>query len=178
MTKSRSHELTKRPTKHRRGNLVTRQHTYSVTVDWTGNRGPGTSAYGSYARDHTISAGTKPEIAGSSDPTFRGDPGRWNPEELLVAAISACHQLWYLHLCADVGIAVLSYRDQAQGTMVEDPAGGKFTRVMLRPQVTVRPNDDLELAKRLHRDAHTKCYIANSVNFPIECDPDIMAAQR
>ena len=154
-----------------------KHHTYSVTVDWTGNLGLGTSAYDSYARHHTISAGTKPDIAGSSDPTFRGDSDRWNPEELLVAAISACHKLWYLHLCADAGIAVISYRDHAQGSMIEDPAGGKFTRVVLSPQVTVRPGDDMELAKRLHHDAHTKCYIANSVNFPVECDPDIKAAQ-
>jgi organic hydroperoxide reductase OsmC/OhrA len=154
-----------------------KHHTYSVTVEWTGNLGSGTSAYDSYARNHTISAGAKPDIAGSSDPAFRGDSARWNPEELLVAAISACHKLWYLHLCADAGIAVISYRDHAQGTMTEDPAGGKFTRVVLRPQVTVRPSDDIELAKRLHHDAHSKCYIANSVNFPVECDPDVKAAQ-
>jgi organic hydroperoxide reductase OsmC/OhrA len=175
MTKSRGHEQRNKSMKR---NLVRKQHTYEVTVDWTGNRGPGTSAYDTYARDHTISAGAKPDIAGSSDPAFRGDPARWNPEELLVAAISACHKLWYLHLCADAGIAVLSYCDHAQGTMVEDPAGGMFAHVVLRPQVTVRPGDDMELARRLHHDAHSKCYIANSVNFPIECEPDVMAAQQ
>jgi organic hydroperoxide reductase OsmC/OhrA len=148
-----------------------------VSVQWTGNRGPGTSTYDGYARDHTIKAGSKPDIAGSSDPAFRGDPGRWNPEELLVAAISACHKLWYLHLCADAGIAVLSYRDDAEGTMVEDEAGGKFARVILRPHVTVSPSDDTERAKRLHHDAHAKCYIANSISFPVECDPVIIAAQ-
>jgi organic hydroperoxide reductase OsmC/OhrA len=118
---------------------VRTQRTYRVTVNWTGNRGPGTSTYDGYARDHTIRAGSKPDIPGSSDPAFRGDHGRWNPEELLVAAVSACHKLWYLHLCADAGIAVLSYRDDAEGTMVEDEAGGKLTHVILRPQVTVRP---------------------------------------
>jgi organic hydroperoxide reductase OsmC/OhrA len=155
---------------------MNRQHTYRVIVDWTGNRGPGTSSYEGYARDHTISAGAKPAIAGSSDPAFRGDPARWNPEDLLVAALSGCHQLWYLHLCADAGIAVVTYRDQAEGTMVEGPQGGKFTRVVLRPKVTVRPGDDTELAKRLHHDAHVRCNIANSVNFPVECEPDIAAA--
>ena len=150
---------------------MSKQHTYRVTVDWTGNRGPGTAAYDSYARDHTISAGVKPDIAGSSDPAFHGDPGRWNPEELLVAAISACHKLWYLHLCADAGIAVLSYRDQAQGRMIEDPAGGRFTRVVLRPQVTVRPGDDMELARRLHHDAHTS--VSSPIqSLPVECEPD------
>jgi organic hydroperoxide reductase OsmC/OhrA len=157
---------------------VRTQRIYNVTVHWTGNRGPGTSTYDGYARDHTIRAGSKPDIPGSSDPAFRGDHGRWNPEELLVAAVSACHKLWYLHLCADAGIAVLSYRDDAEGTMVEDEAGGKLTHVILRPQVTVRPGDDTERAKRLHYDAHTRCNIARSVNFPIECDPDIVAAQR
>jgi organic hydroperoxide reductase OsmC/OhrA len=157
---------------------VKKQRTYAVAVHWTGNRGSGTSTYGSYGRDHTIKAGSKPDIAGSSDPAFRGDPGRWNPEELVVAALSACHKLWYLHLCADAGIAVLDYRDDAEGTVVEDASGGKFARVILRPHVTVRPGDDTERAKRLHHDAHAKCYIASSVNFPVECDPVIIAAPR
>jgi organic hydroperoxide reductase OsmC/OhrA len=149
-----------------------------VSVQWTGNRGPGTSTYDAYARDHAIRAGSKPDIPGSSDPAFRGDPGRWNPEELLVAAVSACHKLWYLHLCANAGIAVLSYRDDAEGTMVEDEAGGKLSRVILRPQVNIRSGDDTERAKQLHHDAHAKCYIARSVNFPIECEPDITAAPQ
>src|SRR5690348_899974 len=120
-----------------------REHLYRVAIEWTGNRGTGTSDYGAYGRDHTIRAGAKPPIPGSSDPAFRGDAARWNPEDLLVAALSACHKLWYLHLCAVNGVAVLAYRDEAIGSMVEDTAtGGHFTRVVLRPHVTVRPSDD------------------------------------
>ena len=101
-----------------------RQHTYRTTLEWIGNKGSGTSDCRAYGRDHTIHSGIKPAIAGSSDPAFRGDPGRWNPEELLLAALSACHKLAYLHLCATYGIAVTAYRDEAEGVMVEDPEGG------------------------------------------------------
>ena len=146
-------------------------HTYTVRIEWRGNRGSGTSGYRDYGREHTISAGAKPDIAGSSDPLFRGNADRWNPEELLVAAAAACHKLWYLHLCADAGIAVQRYTDEAVGTMVEDTQGGRFTRIVLRPRVAIRAGDDAELATRLHHQAHAKCYIANSVNFPIECEP-------
>jgi organic hydroperoxide reductase OsmC/OhrA len=151
-----------------------REHHYEVKVEWTGNHGTGTTDYRAYGRDHTISAGSKPNIGGSSDPAFRGDNTRWNPEDLLVAALSACHMLWYLHLCSVNGIAVAEYIDNAYGCMVEDPnTGGHFTKVILVPSVTVHAADDVELALRLHRDAHAKCFIANSVNFPVEVRPVI-----
>ena len=150
---------------------MAKEHHYTVTVEWTGNRGTGTSGYRAYGREHVITAEGKPPIAGSSDPAFRGDAGRWNPEELLLASLSACHKLWYLHLCADAGIAVSAYRDEAAGTMVEDAdGGGRFSRVVLRPLVTVRAGDDADLALRLHHDAHAKCYVGNSVNFPVEIE--------
>jgi len=149
-----------------------RTHRYVVSVDWTGNEGVGTSSYTSYKRDHVIASGQKPVIQGSSDPSFRGDAGRWNPEELLVAALSACHKLWYLHLCSANGIAVTSYSDQACGTMEEDEAGGgRFVHVKLRPMVTICHGQDRGLASRLHHDANARCFIANSVNFQVEHDP-------
>jgi organic hydroperoxide reductase OsmC/OhrA len=150
------------------------EHTYKVEVEWIGNRGTGTSDYRAYGRDHTINAGAKPIIPGSADPAFRGDAGRWNPEDLVVAALSACHKLWYLHLCSVAGVGVLAYRDEASGTVAEDATtGGRFTRVVLRPHVTVRPGDDIALAERLHANAHAKCFVANSVNFPVEHEPFI-----
>lgn len=149
------------------------EHHYNVSVEWTGNQGTGTSGYREYSRDHVIRTGSKPDIAGSSDPAFRGDATRWNPEDLFLASISACHKLWYLHLCADAGIHVLSYLDEAHGTMVESQAGGRFTEVVLRPRVVIRAGDDRELAATLHHSAHEKCYIANSVNFPVRCEPTI-----
>ena len=116
------------------------------------------------------------EIAGSSDPAFRGDPARWNPEELLLASVSACHKLWYLHFCAVSGVVVTDYVDHAEGTMVTEPEGdGRFTEIVLKPQVTIGAGD-AALAEKLHHDAHEKCFIANSVNFPIRCEAAVTAA--
>ena len=143
-------------------------HHYRLAVEWTGNRGTGTSGYRDYERSHVISAAGKPDIAGSSDPAFRGDAARWNPEELLLASASACHKLWYLHLCADAGIVVTAYVDHAEATM----NGDRFERIVLRPRVTISAGDR-ELAARLHHQAHEECYIAKSVNFAIDCEPSI-----
>jgi organic hydroperoxide reductase OsmC/OhrA len=152
-----------------------RTHTYRVTIDWTGNRGVGTADYRAYGRDYLIRAAGKLGIDGSSDPAFRGDKARWNPEELLVASVSACHQLWYLHLCAVAGIPVLTYSDDAEGSMVEQADGsGQFAQVTLRPQIRIPPEADLARALHLHHEAHAKCFIANSVNFPILCEPRII----
>ena len=150
---------------------MSRAHTYEVRVRWTGNRGTGTSGYRNYGRDHLIEAGTKPAIEGSSDPAFRGDAERYNPEELLVASVSACHMLWYLHLCATAGITVTGYEDDPLGTMAEDADGGRFTSVVLRPRIALSAGADRERASALHAEAHRKCFIANSVTFPIECEP-------
>jgi organic hydroperoxide reductase OsmC/OhrA len=152
------------------------EHAYAVRVEWTGNRGEGTSTYRAYDRAHAITAPGKPVLLGSSDPAFRGDPARYNPEELLVASLSACHMLWYLHLCADAGIVVTAYHDDASGTMVETPeGGGRFAEVVLRPTVTLRPEDDAALANALHERAHELCFIARSVNFPVRCEPRLVA---
>lgn len=163
--------------------MSSRTHSYSVSVTWTGNRGSGTSGYRDYDRNHEVSAGEAPAhaapgrprlIEGSSDPAFRGDPGRWNPEQLLTASLSQCHLLWYLHLCAVAGVVVTGYADDAVGTMQEDPdSGGRFTEVVLRPRVTVSSPDMIDKATSLHRDAHEKCFIANSVTFPVRHEPVI-----
>ncbi|MDJ0609640.1 MAG: OsmC family protein, partial [Kiloniellales bacterium] len=114
-------------------------------------------------------------IEGSSDPAFLGDPARHNPEDLLVAALSACHMLWYLHLCAVKGVVVTAYRDAAEGTMLEEPRKGRFTEVILRPEVTITAESDAERARQLHERAHAECFIANSVNFPVRCEPEIVS---
>ena len=157
--------------------MAGRQHGYAVTVQWTGNSGEGTKSYRSYGRQHEIKASGKPPIPGSADPAFRGDGARWNPEELLVAALSTCHKLWYLHLCSDAGVVVLAYRDQATGTMEETADGaGQFVEVTLNPQVTIAADSDEETAARLHHDASAKCFIARSVNFPVHHEPRIVQA--
>jgi organic hydroperoxide reductase OsmC/OhrA len=151
-----------------------KRHTYTCSLTWTGNRGEGTTSYGAYARDHVLSGPGKPDLAGSSDPAFRGDAARYNPEELLVGSLASCHMLWYLHLCADAGVTVLAYRDAPVGSMVEDRAkGGHFTKVVLHPRVTIAKDADAAKAHALHESAHAKCFIANSVNFPVTCEPEI-----
>jgi organic hydroperoxide reductase OsmC/OhrA len=146
-----------------------KQHNYEIPVEWTGNTGEGTKTYRSYNRNYKISAAGKPEILGSSDPSFRGDPSRYNPEDLLVASLSACHMLSYLHLCAVNHITVLEYRDAALGLMEENTDGSaQFTHVTLRPTVTIATGDDEAKAKALHAQAHHLCFIARSVNFPVD----------
>lgn len=150
-----------------------RQHEYEVRVEWTGNRGSGTSGYKAYDRDHVISAGTKRPIEGSADPEFFGNPARWNPEDLLVASVSACHKLWYLHLSVAAGMTVTSYVDAALGQMTEEASGGgHFTGIELRPVVTIAPGGDATVATALHDDARRMCFVANSMNFPVTCRPE------
>jgi organic hydroperoxide reductase OsmC/OhrA len=147
-------------------------HAFEVSVAWTGNNGEGTSAYTAYERAHEISSEGKPAIPGSSDPAFRGDKSRYNPEELLIASLSACHMLWYLHLCADAHIVVTAYEDKASGTMtLRTDGGGHFTEVTLKPSVTIKEGCDPGLAEELHHRAHHLCFIANSVNFPVSVEP-------
>lgn len=153
-----------------------RNHTYATVVTWTGNQGTGTSGYRDYGRDHELSAQGPATIAGSSDPAFRGDPSRWNPEQLLVGSLSQCHMLWFLHLCAEAGVVVTAYADNAVGTMTEGGMSGHFTEVVLRPEVTVASPDMAETAQSLHADAHKACFIANSVNFPVRQEPTVKTA--
>ncbi len=148
-----------------------KQHSYQVQVDWTGNDGDGTRTYKGYRRDHVINAPGKSPIHGSSDPAFRGDATRYNPEELLVASLSSCHMLWYLHLCAVNHVIVVDYQDQASGVMRENEDGsGSFVQVVLRPIVTIAAGDTAR-ASELHEEAHHLCFIARSVNFPVEILP-------
>ncbi len=149
---------------------MARTHTYDITTTWTGNRGAGTSDYRAYGRDHDLDAHGRPTLAASSDPAFRGEADRWNPELLLVAALSDCHLLAYLHLCAVNGVVVTGYRDEAIGTMEQVGDGGRFTEVVLRPIVRVADESMIERANALHHDAHASCFIASSVNFPVRTE--------
>ena len=152
------------------------RHSFTVTVEWTGNRGTGTANYRAYSRDHDIRGAGKQAIPGSSDPAFRGDPARYNPEELLIASLSSCHMLWYLHLCAVNDVVVTAYTDAAAGIMALDAdGGGRFASVTLRPQVTIEAGSDRETAMRLHSEAQRLCFIANSVNFPVHHEAVILS---
>jgi organic hydroperoxide reductase OsmC/OhrA len=149
-----------------------KEHVYELATRWTGNTGAGTAHARAYARSHEIEAAGKPSIPGSSDPAFRGDRARWNPEELLVSSLSACHMLWYLHLCADAGVNVIAYQDRPRGVMEENADGsGRFTRVVLRPHAAISPSSDREVALAMHERAHHMCFIASSVRFPVDVEP-------
>lgn len=151
------------------------QHRYAVDIRWTGDRGSGTSDYRAYGRDHIVSAAGKPPIDGSSDRAFHGDIDRWNPEELLLAALSQCHMLSYLHVAAHHGVVVIGYRDSSEGTMVQTAdGGGRFVAATLMPVVTVTAGTDPELAQSLHAEAASKCFIAASVNFPVVHHPKVV----
>lgn len=155
-----------------------KKHQYNIAVKWTGNQGTGTSSYRDYSRNHEIRVPDKPVIPASSDPSFRGDPTRYNPEELLVASLSQCHMLWFLHLCSEAGITVIAYVDNAMGIMEEDNhGGGRFTEVILNPEVTIHPIDRMDQITDLHRRANELCFIANSCNFPVKHEGKIIVEQ-
>jgi organic hydroperoxide reductase OsmC/OhrA len=156
---------------------MAKEHHYKTTITWTGNNGTGTSGYTDYERSHTLHIAGKPDIACSSDGPFRGDVTRHNPEDMLLSALSSCHMLWYLHLCADAGVIVTEYTDEATGTMVQLPGnGGHFSEVVLHPVVTVSDPSMAEIALELHDAAHRHCFIANSVNFPVRHEPVAIVA--
>ena len=158
--------------------MAEREHAYEVSLEWTGDSGSGTSGYTAYERAHLISSGDKPAIAGSSDPLFRGDASRWNPAELLIASLSACHQLWYLHLCSVNRVRVVAYRDAAHGIEAEHADGsGEFMSVTLRPEVVIAEGSDPETAQRLHHEAARLCFIARSVNFPVGHEPTVRVGE-
>ncbi|HCD51345.1 MAG TPA: peroxiredoxin [Balneolaceae bacterium] len=150
------------------------QHHYKATIEWTGNLGSGTSGYRDYERNHTIQAGNKPVIDCSSDPAFRGDPEKYNPEELFLASLSSCHMLWFLHLCSVEGIIITGYRDEPAGIMMEEKGGrGYFSEVILKPEVTVKEERMAEKLDSLHHKANKMCFIANSCNFEIKHEPKV-----
>jgi len=155
---------------------MAQNHDYTIKTEWTGNLGSGTLDYRAYKRDHSISAaGKSAVIQGSSDPSFRGDAKRYNPEELFLSSLSACHMLWYLHLASVNGITVLEYVDSASGTMAEDKDGaGRFTSVTLKPRIVIAQADKVERAKELHHEAGKKCFIANSVNVKIDYGGEVL----
>jgi organic hydroperoxide reductase OsmC/OhrA len=153
-----------------------KSHQYNATITWIGNLGTGTINYKAYERAHEIAVEGKPIIPASSDPSFRGDKSRYNPEEMFVASLSSCHMLWYLHLCAEAGVVVIEYTDHATGIMTETAdGGGYFTEVTLHPNVKVSDEAMISKANELHHEANKRCYIANSCNFPILHNPMVLA---
>jgi len=151
-----------------------RVHEYSVGLKWDGNRGLGTRDYLSYARRFRLTVEGKPDIVGTADPAFHGETHLHNPEELLLAAVTSCHMLTYLALCARNGITVSRYADSARGILALQASGeGRFEEIELQPLVAVAPGSDVAAAIQLHERAHELCFIANSCSFPIHCRADV-----
>ncbi|SLN32423.1 OsmC family protein [Oceanibacterium hippocampi] len=149
-------------------------HEYRATIDWSGGAAGPVRDYRSYSREYRVAMDGKPDFRASADPHFRGDPALYNPEDMLLISLSACHMLSYLALCARANVEVRGYRDEAEGTMRMLDGALRFADVLLRPRVTVAPGTDHDKAKALHGDAHHLCFIANSVNFPVRNDPEIV----
>ena len=148
------------------------QHDYTSLVKWTGNRGEGTKTYKGYDRTWNIEVPGKPIVECSNDPLLGGDPGKMNPEDLLISSLSACHMLWYLHLASVAGVTVLSYEDApvAKGEVMPD-GSGRFLEATLKPTVIISAESDAEKAEAIHGDIHKYCFIARSVNFPVNYAP-------
>ncbi|MHA3724520.1 OsmC family protein [Leucobacter sp. HY1910] len=150
------------------------RHEYTVTVEWVGNRGTGTSGYRAYGREQLIHAPHKAPLEGSADATFHGNKERWNPEELLLSALAQCHMLSYLHVAVRDGVIVTAYTDAARGVLKQSGLGGAFESATLRPRVTVAHASMVAAARAAHTDARAYCFIANSVNFAVHHEPEIV----
>ena len=152
--------------------MAIKQHQYTASIAWTGNRGTGTSGYRDYARNWSVRTPGKPEIHCSNDPLLGGDPALHNPEDMLLAALSACHMLWYLHLASDAGIVVTDYHDNPVALSETSPDGtGRFVSATLHPHARLAAGADLDQARAIHGKIHAHCFIARSVNFPVEYEP-------
>ncbi|MCA2014357.1 OsmC family protein [Cereibacter sphaeroides] len=149
-----------------------KQHSYTSAIRWTGNTGEGTAHYRAYTRDWEVAVPGKPVIPCSNDPLLGGNKGLMNPEDMLLSALSGCHMLWYLHLASDAGIVVTAYEDAPEGTGELEPGGAaRFVKAVLRPRITVKPGADMARAEAIHHEIHKVCFIARSVNFPVEIEP-------
>ncbi len=155
-----------------------RPHHFTARLRWTGAERGATTSYKTYSREYVIEADGKPALTGSADPHFLGDGAHYNPEDLLVAALSACHLLSYLAQCSRAGIAVVAYDDDASGEMTLIDGKIRFREVMLRPRVEIADPARIDEALGLHERAHAECFIANSVNFPVRHEPVVTSAQR
>ncbi|MBK9272048.1 MAG: OsmC family protein [Saprospiraceae bacterium] len=148
---------------------------YRLKLEWTGNLGKGTFGYTQYDRSYRVSMDGKPDLDLSADVHFRGEPNKYNPEEMLLMAVSSCHMLWYLHLCADAGVIVMNYIDRPEATLTFDQNGvGRMEGFVLKPEVSISPDSNASRAIELHKEANKRCFIANSLNVPIHHKPVVL----
>jgi organic hydroperoxide reductase OsmC/OhrA len=149
-----------RPLRFDEARPVMSQH--HATIAW--ERAGRDFDYESYSRNHTWDFECGTEVVASAASAFRGDPGKVNPEDAYVAALSSCHMLTFLAIAARTGIVVERYYDAAVGYLERNEDGKlAMTRVVLRPEVTFQapvPASDLA---QMHERAHEDCFIASSV---------------
>ena len=154
---------------------MAKQHDFPSKIVWTGNRGTGTSAYRAYDRTWDLAVDGKEVVHCSNDPLLGGDPGKYNPEDLLITALSSCHMLWYLHLCSEAGVTVTAYEDNPVGIGESEPSGkGRFLEAILKPKITITADSDADKAISIHNEIHNYCFIARSVNFPVKFEVEIV----
>lgn len=151
---------------------------YHAKLVWSGGTLGSTKFVESYSREFQVELEGKPPMRGSADPAFHGNPALYNPEDLLLSALAACHMLSYLAVCAHAGIVVLSYEDTAAGTLARRDGRVRFVDALLRPQVVLEPGSDIEKARVLHEKAHSICVIVNSVNFPVRHEAKVIFASE
>ena len=157
--------------------IMPKRHEFPARIVWTGNQGAGTSSYRSYLRTWDMATIGKQLVSCSNDPNLGGDPSKYNPEDLLISALASCHMLWYLHLCSDAGITVISYCDNPIGIGESEPSGaGQFVEAVLRPEIEIAADSDPDRAREIHDEIHQHCFIARSVNFPVRYEPTITLA--
>jgi organic hydroperoxide reductase OsmC/OhrA len=159
---------------------LSHEHVFECRLDWTGAANGAVKDYASYSREVRVEIAGKPALRASAAEVFRGDASLWNPEDMLVASLSTCHCLSYLALAARAGIPVTAYEDDARGTMDLVDKVMRFTRVLLRPKVTLAAGAEahVDKARALHTKAHHECFIASSVNFPVDHEPTIVTARE
>ena len=144
-------------------------HHYRTICSWDGETGQG---YEKYDRTHLATCPpAAAQLTLSSDPSFRGDAGLLNPEQLLVLAASSCQLLSFLAVAARSRIDVVSYRDDAEGFMPEDQKPVRITAITLRPEIAIRGSVSIERMNKLVEIAHRECYIANSTTCDIVIEP-------
>ena len=159
-------------------------HAFETHLRWPADPAQALPPAPAFSRNSVLSAPGKKEVAGSAPAVFGGDAARYNPEELLLMALSECHMLTYLAVAAKRNLSILAYEDRATGTLglgtngIKSGPLGKMSmqQVTLRPRVTVAKGTDLAEALAIHERAHANCFIANSVNFPVRHEAQIVAA--
>ena len=128
-------------------------------------------SYKEYSRFYLVRSEGKADFMATAAPEYFGSKYHYNPEDMLVVALSACHMLTYLAFAANSKIEVLSYEDDASGTLAEEGKVVKFKEVILRPKIKITAASDKNKAAELHDKAHHGCFIANSVNFAVKVEP-------